>query len=480
MPLINFSGIASGIDTEGLIEATSAAKRATNVDPKEDEIAKLDDTNAAFEELNTKLSTLQSLSRGFSSINGGIVSKLGSSTDETVATATASTAATNATYTVNVTQLAKNATISLASTSGTYTTADSVINSNINNGAAEANRTVSIAIGTVDTETVDIILTDSTTLTGFVNEFNETSTKATASVINAGTTSTPDFRILIVSNSTGVDSGEITITDVGNEIDENPGVGNAAFDTNTISQALNAEFTLDGIAGTISRPSNTINDLVTGVTFELRTIGTANISIGIDKTTTISAVEEYLEVYNDIITFVKDNNEIIREEDGEDVDNIFGPLANSRVDDNILTSLRTDFSSATLTTDGLQFNIFAALGITTNNSDGTLDFDEEEFEAALDGEPDSVNQLFKNLGDSSGLTGGTIDQFIRFNGLIDSVTNSADEQITRLNDDISRAEQLIADNEANLRARFARLEARIGELQSQQNSLTGALGGLSA
>lgn len=480
MPLINFSGIASGIDTEGLISATEQAKRATSVDPKEEEISELEDTNASFEELNTKLSTLQNITRNFSSLEGGIVAKSGSSTDETVATATATSAATNATYSLNVSQLAKNATLSLASTLGTYTTADDAINSNINNGAAAADRTVSFSIGATDPETVDIVLTNATTLSGFVSEFNDNSTTASASVVNVGTTSSPDYRVLIVSNSTGLDDGEITITDIGNEIDENPGVGNAAFDSNTTSQALDAEFTLAGISGTITRSSNAVNDLVTGVTFELRTTGTADITVGVDKTTTIANVEDYIEAYNDIVTFIDQSNEIIREEDGEDVDNIFGPLANSRVDDNVLTALRTATSSAALDTAGLQYNIFAALGVTTEDSDGTLNFDEEEFEEALDAEPDSVNQLFKNLGDETGLTGGTIDQFIRFNGLIDTVTTSNDEQISRLNDDISRAEQLIAQNSANLRQRFARLESRIGELQSQQANLTSALGGLQA
>jgi flagellar hook-associated protein 2 len=473
MPLINFSGIASGIDTEGLISATSAARRATQVDPKNDEISELEDTNAAYEELNTKLSTLQSIARNFSTINGGIVAKSGRSSDETVATASASTSATNATYNIDVDVLARNATLSLASTA-TYSSADSVISATINNGAGAALRTVSFDIGTGSfLDEVDIEITNTTTLTQFVNQFNEATSKASASVVNVGTATSPNYRILIVSAKTGLDEGTITV-DVGNEID----VTNSAFNTNTLAQAVNAEFTMTGIAGTIYRQSNIVTDLVDGVTFNFNSLGITAISVGTDKTATIAAVKDYVEAFNDIVTFIAENNLITRQEDGEDVDNTFGPLSKSRVDENVLTNLRSSISASALTGDTLLYKIFASIGLTTNDKDGSIDLDEDELDTALDEEPDSVNSLFTNLGDAIGLTGGTIDQFIRFNGLIDVVTTSNDERVTRLNDDIARAEALIAQNEQNMRARFARLEAQMGKMQQQQSSLSSILAGI--
>jgi len=110
MPVINFSGLASGIDSNALIEAISEATRQARVVPHEDRIAELEDTNTSFDELKTKLETLQSLLRDFATIYGGGVIKSASSTDETVLTATAATSASNGTYSLTVNQLAKNAT----------------------------------------------------------------------------------------------------------------------------------------------------------------------------------------------------------------------------------------------------------------------------------------------------------------------------------------------------------------------------------
>ena len=55
MPLINFSGLASGIDSESLIEATVEARRSTRVEPKEKEVTELEGANTALQELTTLL-----------------------------------------------------------------------------------------------------------------------------------------------------------------------------------------------------------------------------------------------------------------------------------------------------------------------------------------------------------------------------------------------------------------------------------------
>lgn len=478
MPLINFSGLASGIDSEALIEATIQAQEGVRITPKEDKISDLEDTNSALEELKTKLSTLQSTLKSFATINGGIVAKQAVSSNESVITGAANNSATAGTYSFTVTQLAKNATVSLASAGQTYTSQAAVINSSINPGAAAADRTVSIDVGTgANQETVDVVLTNTTTLDDFATQFNTNSNKAVATIVNVGTSSSPDYVIMITSNEQGEEDGTITISSVGTEITT---AGSGAFDDNTVSQATNAEFSVDGIGGTITRQSNTVSDLVAGVTFNLAATGTATVSIGNDNATTASSAQEFIEIYNEIVEFVKENNEITREEDGEDVENIFGALAKTRLDDNVLTSLRSDISGSSISDGSAEtVTIFAAMGITTER-DGTLAFDAEDFETAMNNEPNAVRDLFQNFADATSLTGGTIDQYIRFNGLFDTTTNGNSEQVSNLNDQIARQRQIIEAQAAQLRARFARLEGLIGNLQNQQNSLTSILGGAAA
>ena len=99
MPLINFAGLASGIDSEALIEAITDATRQTRVEPNETKIGELEDENDAIEELKTMLTELKDITEGFTSLSGGVVAKQASSSDETVLTASASNTALDGTYT---------------------------------------------------------------------------------------------------------------------------------------------------------------------------------------------------------------------------------------------------------------------------------------------------------------------------------------------------------------------------------------------
>src|SRR5580765_3148268 len=120
MPTINFSGIASGIDSEALIKATSDAATQVRITPSQNKINELVDTDTSLDTLRTKLADLQTLALQFASLNGGGVSKQGISSDETIASATASNGANNGTYSLTVTALAKNETYTFRSTAGAY------------------------------------------------------------------------------------------------------------------------------------------------------------------------------------------------------------------------------------------------------------------------------------------------------------------------------------------------------------------------
>ncbi|RMG44421.1 MAG: hypothetical protein D6719_01815 [Candidatus Dadabacteria bacterium] len=467
MSLINFSGIASGIDSAALIDAILEQQRAIRITPLEDKISTLEDTNSAFGELTTLLSTLQDAASKFRTVNGGALSKTASSSDETVLSAVAGNSATNGSYTLSVTQLASNATYSFASTAGTYTSTGDAISSAINNGAAAADRTVSVTVGSgADAETTDIVLTNSTTLQDFVDHFNAASSKATAAAVNVGTSSSPDYRIVITSNSEGLEKGQVSVT-VGSEI-----TANSAFDSNTVDQATDATFSMSGVSGTITRSTNSISDLIPGVTFNLQSIGSATVTVSDDSDATASAVQDFVDAYNAVVEYIKDNDTVTRQEDGDNVTNIFGPLAETSIDDNILSSLRSALTSAGIS--GSTVNIFADLGITTER-DGTLKFDQDTFTQAVSDDPESVKTILANAGETLSAVDGTIAQYIQFNGIIDQAENSNTELISSYNNQIADAEKSLSRQEETLRAQFARLEALIGRMNSQSDTLLSIL-----
>ncbi len=480
MPLINFSGLASGIDSEALIEATSEASRAVRVVPLEEEVTEHEEETSALEELKSMLDNLKDLGEEFTSLNGGVVAKTVTSSDETVVSAVASNAADIASYEIaSVTSLASNATFSF---SEAISDPDAAILGTGRNGAIEI--TIGSASGG-NQETITIDVTeDDTTFSELIAEINNSTSRATASLVNVGTESSPSYKMVITSNEIGSADAEISIdTDVAHSVTADQHLDDDALDdaTATLDQATDAVFEVTGI-GTITKSSNTITDLFTGVTLTLNAeSGTAtNLQIKNDASATEAAVKEWVDAYNEMIAFIEENDQITREEDGSEVTNIFGPLASTRLDNGVITAIRGDISASAYDPAGdeeLQFRIFADLGITTAR-DGTLEFDSDKFQEGVNNEPESVSEIFKAFGDALATTGGTIDQYTRFNGLIDTAVDANDARIEDLNDRIARAEEFILAEEQRIRARFARLESTISEMQSQQQALTSALAGL--
>jgi flagellar capping protein FliD len=112
MSALNFSGIASGIDSQAIIDSTVASARLSRVTPNQTKVNQLEETNTALTSLGDKLDALRTTLSQFSSLAGGGVSKTGSSSRESVVGATATNGATNGSYDITVTTLAKNHTYS--------------------------------------------------------------------------------------------------------------------------------------------------------------------------------------------------------------------------------------------------------------------------------------------------------------------------------------------------------------------------------
>jgi len=337
MPLINFSGLASGIDSEALIEATSDAARAQRVTPSETRITELENESTALEEYKTLLTDLRSITQGFNTLNGGAVSHSAKSSDEATLTATASNTAEEGVYTITVSQVAKNATYSF---NNVFTGSNALL---LDGPASNIDVTIG---GVLD---VSISATATTTLDEFVSEFNSKTTEAVASVVQIDTN---DYRIVITTSSTG-SPGVLAVTaDGGTWL----GDGTSA---STIDQAVAANFTMSGVAGTIVRDSNVINDLVSGVTFDLKgtSVTPVTIKIETDVTTTTASVSEFVNKFNEIVDFLVENNLVEREGSGKSVTNVFGPLSSTRVDDNSLQALRNNLVGAAYSLGGECKNI---------------------------------------------------------------------------------------------------------------------------
>lgn len=474
MATINFSGLASGIDFEALIKATSDASRATRVLPHQKKIQDITDNSNALGELKSKFATLQTKLKAFSTTSGGALAKQASSSDETLIKATASSAAPNGTYDITVATRAKSHTLSF---NDRFAASDSILASTIAEPATNAgahSRELGITVGTNPIFYVDI--TRTTKLSDVADSINSQNKGVIATVVNTG--QTPPYALFLKSTSTGTTNGLITVS---------TGVDLAAvslFQNDTEDPATNATINISGINGTITSQTNSISGVIPGVTLDLvdTTATAVTVTVADDVAGTSAKITEFVNAYNDIIKFMAEKNKIERQEEGARVTNVFGPLSISRIDENAITAMRTEFSNATYTS-GVKVRMLADIGITTNR-DGTLKFESSgsktgtDLTTALSNESASVERILTRLADSAALTNGTIDQYIGFNRIIDTTLTNNKDRVSELNERIATAEALILRNETAMRSRFSRLESLSSQLQQQGAQLSSALSGL--
>ena len=94
------------------------------------------------------------------------------------------------------------------------------------------------------------------------------------------------------------------------------------------------------------------------------------ISVSNDTQSTLDKFKEVVRALNEVIKYSRENNSINSEigQDGE-VDNFYGSLAQTRVDDSAVSSLRTVLSGINSEVDGSEIRILADLGLKNANRD---------------------------------------------------------------------------------------------------------------
>jgi len=164
---------------------------------------------------------------------------------------------------------------------------------------ASSSETLSLAIGT-STYTIDV--TSTTTLSDLKDMINEKAGgKLTASILNVGGAN--PYKLVIKSNSTGADNA-ITLSSTGTAL---TGLG-LDQSANHLKAARDSSFTFNGV--TVSRATNTIDDLVVGTSITLnkeQTDAATNTTVAItqDWTNITTNLKSLVTSYNDLMAKLK-------------------------------------------------------------------------------------------------------------------------------------------------------------------------------
>lgn len=236
-----------------------------------------------------------------------------------------------------------------------------------------------------------------------------------------------------------------------------------AVGTGPEDSGLSATLTLDGL--TVYRDTNTVDDLLDGVTLTLTAVSdeAAPLTVGPDTKTARREVESFVKAYNDLSKFLTAKSKVDPEAGTR------GVFAGDAAVRGLQFGLRNDLARPVEGAGDLRG--LADLGITVER-DGTLTIsDSAALDEVLQGSTAAVGALLGGAGGLAERLQARTEGLIGSGGTIASRKEGVDIRVDRIGDRIARWDARLARRETSLRDQFAQLEAFVTQAQQQQASI---------
>lgn len=271
----------------------------------------------------------------------------------------------------------------------------------------------------------------------------------TAAMIDNGDAANP-YQFTLTADNTGEDARisltNLTLTEV----------------TGAAGASLDAMFTVNGIAYR-RQSSSAINDVISGVTLNLKNTGETTININAEMDPIKQEVVSLVDGFNDLISYVKGS------EDDDEASQNAEFLSNS----NDLNRLVSRLNSLMTTRIDLnsEYTSLTDLGMGINK-DGTITLDEKTLDQAIASDPESVTSLF--LGDDENdITGlgniinDSLTDMVGSQSIVSTEIDSLEAMMGRLDKEIESATDRLDKRYEIMTAEFARLDSYIRQLNSE-------------
>lgn len=463
--------ISGGLDVTTIVEQLMEIERQPEK-LMQNLITKNNNKVTAFQNLNTKLSTLLNKINKLVYKAGDSDSLLmpasfedrlrqsvfsarkAASSDDMLLSATGTQGTASGTFAITISSLAQARSMASANFADTDTT------------VAEAG-TLVFQIGTEDPVTVAIDSSNNT-LAGIRDAINAADAGVTATIINDG--SADPYRLVIASNDTGTEHA-FTLTD-------NLSGGTALALTET-QAAGDAIFTVNSIG--ITKSSNTISDVIDGVTLNLKAQTTSPVSVTVstDIDSIVSAFTELATAYNDLNTFFSSQFTY------NAATKTAGLLSGDSTVRSVQSKVRQLFTQS-VSNDFTSFGVISQIGFSVAR-DGTATVNETKLRSLLSSNLEGVAGLVLGTADSvKGEQSILVKMQTALKGITDpltgpihNATDSLDRSTSDLNDQISRFEDRMAFVEQQLLAQYNAADQALRLLTVTQASLSSQLSSLS-
>lgn len=298
------------------------------------------------------------------------------------------------------------------------------------------------------------------TLDGVAKAINSSGVGLRAMVLNNRTDKENPFKLMVSGLQTG-DDNQVSFPTV-YMLD---GDQDVFFDESRPAQ--NAKLKLDGFD--VEVPDNIVNDLIPGVTLDLRQQApgrAVRLTVKEDLEVIGGKIKTFVESYNKALQFIQDQAKLQKGPDGKER---LGPLGGDGMIRSIESTLRRIILDPQVGVEST-FSRVNDLGIEFNRN-GTLNFSQEKFNKALSANPQNVANFFRG----DGVTNGFIPSMKRqvgnvVNAAFGPIGNrkrSIQQKIASMDKQIDNKQRQLEKKEDSLRKKFSDLESKMSKLQGQ-------------
>ncbi len=449
---ISVGGLVSGMDTDKIISQLQALQQKP--------ITKLQTQEAAYQVKLTAYSSLQgslkdvkNAARNLDTVSD-ITSYAATSSNTSLLTASAERTAVAGSYSVTVNSLAAVHKLTSTGFSPTEAVGEGTIHLKMGSSAA-----------------VDISVGASSTISDVAKSINAADTGIYASVINDGTNSF----LSLTGKQTGADN-VINLT----ATEDSTGLSRLVYDAGStesmvqLQGAANADITVDGVTS-ISRASNTVSDVIGGVSLKLKDLGTTTVEVERNDELFSTRLNAFLDAYNGLMDSL--NNLQSYDKQTKATGTLFGDSTTRRIQSEVQNLLSNSVSGLPATLSHL-----TDLGVSTNAA-GKLELDSSVFSTQLKDNFDDVVKFFTKT--DTGTEGFAVRMATSVEKILDiqggtlaARTKGIQGSIDGLDKQILTLNSRMTISETRLRTQFSSLEVLLGQYQNTSNSLTSNLDAL--
>jgi flagellar hook-associated protein 2 len=312
------------------------------------------------------------------------------------------------------------------------------------------------------------------TLSALRDTINDAGGNVTATIVNVGA-ATGDYRLILRSKNTGI-ANAVTIAGTLTGAAD-PFVGGGEI----VQTASDAVFSVNGL--TVRRSSNKVSDVVAGLTFSLvgegdrdgiveTTDRAAQIAVSADAGSVISSVKNLVESFNAVSKIVNDQFTLDPNTKRQ------GSTSGDASLRGVIARLRAELSRPG--GFGVGFKYLSDVGISFQK-DGSLTLDETKLSEALANDPTAAGRLF--LATEGGIgkrIPDAVDDFVsQVDGALTFRQKGIAQSLKRIDEKVVREEDRIAAMQDRLTRQFSALEQIVSQLKSQGDFLAQQLSGLS-